>query len=484
MARQGRGAAARPKGTHDVLWPESTRWEALLARFADAGRAGRLRTGPHARSSRTSPCSGAGIGEGSDVVGKEMYEFEDRGGRTLALRPEGTAPMVRAFVQHRPPLPWKAWYATPSFRYERPQAGRYRQHHQLGVEALGPADPDLDVEVIALADGFLRVARARAVRPADQLDGRRHVPARLPRPAHRLPGRPAGPAVRRAPRNAWTPTRCGSSTASARRAVPPPTAPRASPTTCATPARRTSPGSARASTPGDRLGPDHRLVRGFDYYTRTTFEFASEALESAQNGDRRRWPLRRPGGMLGGPPTPGIGFGMRDRAASCWPATPRACFAVDPPPLDAFVVDTAGGAARPGPDRRAAAAGLSADRAFDGRSMKAQFKAADRSGAPMVLIVGPDEAAAGTVSLRPLRGGGDQRACRVADVVEAVRVRHRRFPRSPADGVTATMHPAPDRGTMKGPAVTAPTEPTTTSGATSMRTRCAGRCGPTTWAPG
>ncbi len=97
-----------------------------------------------------------GIGEGSDVVGKEMYEFEDRGGRLLALRPEGTAPMVRAFVQHRPPLPWRAWYATPAFRYERPQAGRYRQHHQLGVEVLGPADPDLDVEVVALADGFFR----------------------------------------------------------------------------------------------------------------------------------------------------------------------------------------------------------------------------------------------------------------------------------------------------------------------------------------
>jgi len=148
-------AARAPSGTHDVLWPESTRWESLLAAFAsEVERAGYGLV--HTPIFEDVKVFRRGIGEGSDVVGKEMYEFEDRGGRTLALRPEGTAPMVRAFVQHRPSLPWKAWYATPAFRYERPQAGRYRQHHQLGVEALGPADADLDVEVVALADGFFR----------------------------------------------------------------------------------------------------------------------------------------------------------------------------------------------------------------------------------------------------------------------------------------------------------------------------------------
>ena len=94
------------------------------------------------------------MGEGTDVVSKEMYEFRDKGDRHLALRPEGTASVVRAFVQLRPPVVWKAWYVTPAFRYERPQAGRYRQHHQLGVEALGTDDPDLDVEVVALASRF------------------------------------------------------------------------------------------------------------------------------------------------------------------------------------------------------------------------------------------------------------------------------------------------------------------------------------------
>src|SRR5687767_11628952 len=80
-----------------------------------------------------------------------MYDFDDKGGRRIALRPEGTASVVRAYVQHHPTPPWKVWYAAPSFRYERPQAGRYRQHHQLGVEAIGSEDPDLDVEVVALA---------------------------------------------------------------------------------------------------------------------------------------------------------------------------------------------------------------------------------------------------------------------------------------------------------------------------------------------
>ena len=95
-----------------------------------------------------------GFGETSDVARKEMYVFEDRGQRTYALRPEGTAPVVRAFIQHQPTTPYKAWYFTPAFRYERPQAGRYRQHHQVGVEVLGTDDPAIDVEVITLAQRF------------------------------------------------------------------------------------------------------------------------------------------------------------------------------------------------------------------------------------------------------------------------------------------------------------------------------------------
>jgi histidyl-tRNA synthetase len=126
---QERSAPPRaPVGMRDVLWPESARWAELVARFARGARLagyGLLLT-PVLEEARLFR---RGVGEGSDVVTKEMYELTDRGGRDLALRPEGTAPVVRAFVQHHPPVPFKAWYVTPAFRYERPQAGRYRQHH-------------------------------------------------------------------------------------------------------------------------------------------------------------------------------------------------------------------------------------------------------------------------------------------------------------------------------------------------------------------
>ena len=151
-----------PKGMHDVLWPESLRWEATVARFA------RLVEGAGYGLALTPVLEHAGvflrgIGEASEVVGKEMYVFEDRDGQLMALRPEGTAPIARAYVQHHPVPPWKAWYVAPSFRHENPQHGRYRQHHQLGVEALGPADADLDVEVVSLAHDFFASLGLRAV---------------------------------------------------------------------------------------------------------------------------------------------------------------------------------------------------------------------------------------------------------------------------------------------------------------------------------
>src|SRR3954449_2036924 len=128
-----------PKGTQDILPPVSARWEALLATCAgvvERAGYGLLQSpmfeeiGVFQRES-----------EGADAVRKEMYDFTDKGGRHIALRPEGTASVARAYVQHHPLPPWKVWYAAPSFRYESSQANRFRQHHQLGVEAIGSADP-------------------------------------------------------------------------------------------------------------------------------------------------------------------------------------------------------------------------------------------------------------------------------------------------------------------------------------------------------
>ncbi|HKF90566.1 MAG TPA: histidine--tRNA ligase, partial [Acidimicrobiia bacterium] len=154
MPQDASDAYRSPVGTHDILAPDSARWIAVVAAFADRAR----RFGydlivtpvfEHVEVFNR-------LGEATDVVSKEMYEFTDRGDRRLALRPEGTAPVVRAYVQRGNPEPWKVWYLAPLFRYERPQKGRYRQHWQLGIETLGLDDPDVDVEVIAFGHGFLR----------------------------------------------------------------------------------------------------------------------------------------------------------------------------------------------------------------------------------------------------------------------------------------------------------------------------------------
>jgi histidyl-tRNA synthetase len=328
--------------------------------------------------------------------------------------------MVRAWVQHRPPLPWKAWYATPAFRYERPQAGRYRQHHQVGVEVLGPADPDLDVEVVALADGFYRALgladfglRINSMgdpvcRPAYLALLTAHLTARrdelCPEHRDRVAANPLR--VLDCKRDA-----CRAATAGAPALVDHLCDP------CRAHFDRVREGLGALGVPA---GIDHRLVRGFDYYTRTTFEFSSDALDSAQNaigGGGRYDGLVE---MLGGPPTPGIGFGLGiERLLLACDA--EGVFPVDPPTLDAFVVDVTGGAAARDLTAALRRAGLSADRAFDDRSMKAQFKAADRSGARVALVVGPDELAAGTVTVRTLRGEGAQRTVPVDAVVDAVR---------------------------------------------------------------
>src|SRR6185312_4744625 len=115
-----------PKGTRDILAPESSRWDGLLERFAEAAR----RAGYGLVLTPLFEDIGVfcrGVGESTDIVTKEMYDFEDKGGRHIALRPEFTASLARAFVQHRPPVPWKTWYWGPGFRYENPQAGRFRQ---------------------------------------------------------------------------------------------------------------------------------------------------------------------------------------------------------------------------------------------------------------------------------------------------------------------------------------------------------------------
>jgi len=404
-----------PVGTRDVLPPESARWSALVASFAaQVERAGYgLVLSPMFEDVGVFER----VGEGTDVVRKEMYDFEDKGGRRVALRPEGTASVVRAYVQHRPTPPFKAWYAAPNFRYERPQAGRFRQHHQLGVEALGTDDADLDVEVVALARsvcaslGLTRVTLLLnslgddVCRPAylDALGAFLSTAALCDEHRDGFTKNPLR--VLDCKRDA-----CRAATAEAPRLLDNLCEP------CAT-------HFARVRAGLDSLGIAYqlqpRLVRGLDYYTRTTFELAADALESAQNAVGGGGRYDKLAEALGGPPTPGIGFGLGiERLLLACDA--EGTFSGPESAVAVWVVDTTDGSAALALTHELRAAGVAADRSFDGRSMRSQFKSADRSGARVALVVGGTEAESGEVTLRDLLSG-EQRTVDRTDVVRHLR---------------------------------------------------------------
>jgi histidyl-tRNA synthetase len=403
-----------PVGTRDVLPPESARWERLVALFAGVVE----RAGYGLVLSPMFEDVGVfeRVGEGTDVVRKEMYDFEDKGGRRIALRPEGTASVVRAYVQHRPTPPFKAWYTAPNFRYERPQAGRFRQHHQLGVEALGTDDPDLDVEVVALAWSVCAaVGLSRVTLLLNSLGDDVCRPGYLELLRSFLRG--AALCDEHAGSFEKNPLRvldckrdaCRSATADAPRLVDHLCDP------CAAHFARVRAGLDLLGI-GYELQP--RLVRGLDYYTRTTFELAADALESAQNAVGGGGRYDKLAEALGGPATPGIGFGMGiERLLLA--ADAEGVFPTPPATVDVWVIDTTGGSAAVALTHELRAAGIAADRSFDARSMKSQFKSANRSEARLALIVGEQEAAAGTVTLRDLRGGEQETVDR-SEVVKHV----------------------------------------------------------------
>jgi histidyl-tRNA synthetase len=408
-----------PQGTFDVLPPDSRAYETLVGRFAarvDAAGYGLILSpmfediGVFRR-----------VGESTDVVRKEMYDFFDKGNppRHLALRPEGTASVVRAYVQHRPPLPWKTWYVAPSFRYERAQAGRYRQHHQLGVEVLGTEDPLLDVEVIALLAGFYADLGLRRItlhlnslgddtcRPAYRAELEAFLEARADRlcDEHRDRFRDNPLRVLDCKR-----PECVAATADA---------PWQADRLCGPCTEHFARVQEGLTALGIAFVLDKRLVRGLDYYTRTTFEFAADALESAQNAVGGGGRYDRLAEDLGGPRTPGIGFGTGLERINLACAA-EAVDLIGRSPVAVFVVDTTGGLAALRLTEELRGAGIGADRAWDSRSFKAQFKAADRSGARVAVVVGPDEQARGAVALKPLRGG-DQIEVPADQVIERVR---------------------------------------------------------------
>ncbi len=404
-----------PKGTRDILPPESDRWQTLVAVFAEVfGRAGYgLVQNPMFEDIGVFQR----LGEGTEVVRKEMYDFFDKGDRHMALRPEGTASVVRAFNQHRPTVPWKVWYLTPCFRYEEPQAGRFRQHHQVGAEAIGSADPDLDVEVIALQHDFYRALGLGQLSlrlnsmgsPGDRVAYAERLAAWLGQRVGELDEADRANAIEH-------PLRVLDSKRERTMAVA-----ADAPLITDQLSNEAAAHFHRLQTGLDALGVDYEidpcLVRGLDYYTHTTWEFMAGALTSAQNavgGGGRYDGLAE---SLGGKPAPGVGFGAGIErillAADAEDALSDAAAAVD-----VFVVDVTGGDAGRDLTFELRRNGIAADRAFDARSMKAQMKVADRSGARLALLVGEDELAAETVTVRDLRLGGGQIALARGNVAD------------------------------------------------------------------
>ena len=412
-----------PIGTHDVIGTRSAEWEGVIATFAQfAYRYGfELAITPMFEDVGV---FNRGIGEQSDVAKKEMYVFTDRGDRVYALRPEGTAPIVRAFIQHSPSTPWKAWYLTPAFRYERPQAGRYRQHHQLGVEVLGTDDPAVDVEVIALAERFYRaigLTRFRLLINSMGHDVCRGAYVELLKAHLKKYADELGDEHRKSYKvNALRVLDCKDSACIAVTAKGPMLVEQLC-DDCRTHFDAVVAGLLSIGIPSTL---DPRLVRGFDYYTRTTFEFVADALDGAQNaigGGGRYDGLAQ---QLGGKATGGIGFGSGVERL----LLTRDAEGVEPKNLvkrttDLFVIDTTGDDVATALVDELRAAGFATQRAYDNRSMKAQMKVADKSGARFALLIGPQERDSGEVTIRDLRSNNFeqvQRSVARADVALAI----------------------------------------------------------------
>lgn len=395
-----------PKGTYDVIPPFSNLWlhvKNALSTPPKLSGYGYIETPMF----EDTALFVRGVGESTDVVSKEMYTFEDKGGRSLTLRPEGTAGVLRAMLENRMdkgPLPAKVWYTGPNFRYEQPQSGRYRQHTQVGVEAIGSMDPALDAEVIWMAIYAQReLLGLKNVRLLINSLGCANC-----RPAYReklvtfLNGldldEPTKARVKINPLRVLDDKRSEVQ----KQLKDAPLIPDHLCTECQDHHKKVL-GYLDVLEVEYESAP--RLVRGLDYYVRTTFECVHEGLgaQSAIGGGGRYDGLIE---TLGGPAIGGVGFGL---------GVDRTCLAVQAEGLnptadsntDVYVIALGEQASMRcfqllGQIRKN---GYGAEMALDNRSVKAAMKGADRSGAKFALLIGDDEMQNHTVVLKNLSSG-------------------------------------------------------------------------------
>ena len=379
-----------PRGTADVLPDDATRREAVEAAARRVlGAAGYRRV--ETPAFEATELFRRTVGESTDIVQKEMYTFEDGSGRSLTLRPEGTAPVCRAYLEHgmqKLPQPVKLWYLSSFFRYERAQAGRQRQFWQVGTEAIGSGDPALDAESILLLAELLEAVGARETRlrlsslgtPQTRAAYREELQAYLRAHEERLSEEVRG-RIDANPLRAFDADHPGTREVMAG-------APRLLDRLTGEDAEHFAEVRALLDAADLAYELDPTLVRGLDYYARTVFEFTSDALgaQSGVGGGGRYDGLIE---QLGGPPTPAVGWAAGiERMLLAAAEQP-----VGEPVVDLYVAiaePTAGRAAAFQIAHEARRAGLAAQLELAGRSLKGQLKQADRIGARWVAILGEE----------------------------------------------------------------------------------------------
>lgn len=428
----------RVRGMNDVLPEETPRWQAIERAARETARRyafGEVRT----PVLEMAELFDRGVGDATDIVEHEMYRFRDRGEREVALRPEGTASVMRALLEAgriAPDMPpQRVYYLMPLFRYERPQAGRLRQHHQFGVELVGTASPRADAEVIALFLDFVGglglndlEVHLNSIGDAECRPVYRQALVDFVRP---FAGELCGDCRRRIDRNPLRLFDCHVEADRHRMAA----APRPRAYLCEACRNHHDAVRAMLAAAGRQVVDNDDLVRGLDYYTRTVFEVVDPALgrEGVVGGGGRYDGLIA---MLGGPDTPSVGFGLglerlqlvleRYGLAPAGAAPPDVYLAALGGARDSAYV--LAGALR--------AQGLTVMAELDERSLKAQLRSASRSAAPFALILGERDVAEGTVAVRDLADGSQVAVAR-SDAARFVQERRVSAPSAsaPADPV-------------------------------------------------
>ena len=399
-----------PRGTADHLPEEQKYWRYIESKAVDIANRfgyGRIDT-PAFEDSNLFIRS---VGEGTDIVEKEMYTFEDRGGDSVTLRPEGTAPVCRAYLEHgmhNLPQPVRMYYFCPVFRYERPQAGRFRQHHQFGVEALGDADPSVDAEVIEVAWDLMGSLGLRDVQLLVNSIGDSNC-----RPAYieHLRDYYAGHHDRlcddckdRLDRNPLRLLDCKVETCHALGDE----APQSTDYLCDDCRGHWEKLSTYLDAMNLPYTVDHRLVRGLDYYTRTVFEIQPLDVggQSTIVGGGRYDGLIT---ELGGRPTPGIGFATGIERLTL--NLKRDDVPVPDEPSPRYLVANVGDNARTTALElavRLRRAGVGAILSSGSRGLRGQMRQANALGIPYALILGDDEIAKGEVVVRDMTASTQQ----------------------------------------------------------------------------